>query len=216
MDFSTIIDDLWRLDAPKALGDVVEALLGAILVDSNWNYSVVKKVVIHLLDEVLGYVKPDMPMDPTSEFLLWVARRGCTEVSFRKDSSSPEVSPRKDQAFVVVHGVDVGSPTIIRPKASPVLGRATASVNARKLLEDPNSEFFFDKLCTCTLKQKKENPELYRAAIDLTSEEADLNLETVEGFATASQDLLIREAVGSAKQDDDEEESGQDDTVEED
>ncbi|KAG8856530.1 Dicer-like protein 1 [Serendipita sp. 411] len=220
MEFTEIVDDLWRLDAPKALGDVVEALLGAVFVDSNWEYSVVKRVVIHLLDEVLGYVHPDMPMDPTSEFLLWVAKRKCTEVTFRKDSSSPEIAPRKDQVSVVVHGVDVGSPTIIKPKTTPALGRAMASSNARQLLEDPTSEFFFDKLCTCTIEEKERNPELYQAAIDLTSDEADINLETVEGFATASQDLLIREATNVEStdlveevSDPDERDSDSDDTV---
>ena len=83
MSFEQIIEDLWKLDAPKAIGDVVEALLGAVFVDSGWNYEAANRVTLHLLEEVLQLVHPDMPSDPTTEFLLWVGRYGCTQVKYR-------------------------------------------------------------------------------------------------------------------------------------
>ncbi len=83
MDFTQIIDNIWRLDAPKALGDIVEGLLGAVFVDSGWSYDVVKQVALHLLEEVLAYVHPEMPLDPTSEFMIWVAKHGCTQAKYR-------------------------------------------------------------------------------------------------------------------------------------
>jgi len=83
MTFEQIIEVLWKLDAPKAIGDVVEALLGAVFVDSGWSYDVANTVALHLLKEVLQLVHPDMPCDPTTEFLLWVGRYGCTQVKYR-------------------------------------------------------------------------------------------------------------------------------------
>lgn len=83
MSFEQIIEVLWKLDAPKAIGDVVEALLGAVFVDSGWSYDVANRVALHLLEEVLQLVHPDMPSDPTTEFLLWVGRHGCNHVKYR-------------------------------------------------------------------------------------------------------------------------------------
>lgn len=83
MDFPEVIDKVWKLDSPKALSDVVESLLGAVFVDSGWRYDVVRDVALHLLQEALEYVHVDMPSDPTSEFLMWVGRRGCTQVCYR-------------------------------------------------------------------------------------------------------------------------------------
>lgn len=83
MTFEQIIDVLWRLDAPKAIGDVVEALLGAVFIDSGWRYDVADRVALHLLEDVLNFVHPDMRSDPTTEFLLWVGRHGCNQVRYR-------------------------------------------------------------------------------------------------------------------------------------
>lgn len=83
MSYADIIDSIWKLEAPKALSDVVEALLGAILIDSGWSYDIVCAVVLHLFDEVLEVVHPNMPADPASEFMLWVGRYGCTQVKYK-------------------------------------------------------------------------------------------------------------------------------------
>ncbi|PVG02206.1 hypothetical protein CPB86DRAFT_614430 [Serendipita vermifera] len=192
MDFSQVVDNIWNLDPPKAISDVVEALIGAVFKDSGWRYDIVSSVVMRLLDEVIAYVHPDMPADPTSEFCLWVGRYGCTQVHYR-DSSNPATSARKDQLFVTVHDVDVGPATIIPAKSSVVLARAKASIQAQQLLEDPMSEFSFEKLCTCSQKEKADHASLYRAAGDLVLDDTDLNPETNEGFATDAQLLLLRQ-----------------------
>jgi hypothetical protein len=110
----------------------------------------------------------------------------------RRCSSSEEVAPRKDHVYVVVHDIDIGSPSKIEPKKSAVLARASAAIQARQLLGDPQSEFAFDKLCTCTKKDKVENVKLYRDAADLISDETDLDPETAEGFAIDGQSKLAK------------------------
>ena len=109
--------------------------------------------------------------------------------------------------FVVVHGVDIGPPAYIPPKTTAVLARAMASLSAKALLEDPDSPFHFDKLCTCSSTDKVENAAAYRAAADLATDENDLNTETVEGFATSAQSELARMSGGA----DSIEESGDED-----
>jgi endoribonuclease Dicer len=83
MSFEEIIDSIWRIEVPKALSDVVEALLGAVLIDSGWNYDAVREVVMRVFDNVLEYVHPNMPAAPAAEFMLWVARYGCTQVKYK-------------------------------------------------------------------------------------------------------------------------------------
>jgi hypothetical protein len=110
----------------------------------------------------------------------------------RKCSSSEEIAPRKDHLYVVVHDVNIGPPSKIEPKKSAVLARASASIQAQELLSDPHSEFAFDKLCTCTKKEKVENTKLYREAADLISDETDVDPETAEGFAIDAQSRLAK------------------------
>lgn len=117
--------------------------------------------------------------------------------------------------FVVVHGTDVGSATFVPPRTSGVVSRAAASLAARELLEDEMSEFAFSKLCTCTKREKKEKCALYRAAGDLNVDEADVNEETIEGFAIAAQNVLREmketvDEVGSQIDDEDDKGSGSD------
>ena len=40
---------MWHLDTPKGLSDVIEALLGAVLIDSSHDYEVTREVVLRLL-----------------------------------------------------------------------------------------------------------------------------------------------------------------------
>jgi len=110
----------------------------------------------------------------------------------RRCSSSEEVAPRKDHVYVVVHDVNIGPPSKIEPKKSAVLARASAAIQARQLLDDPHSEFAFDKLCTCTKKEKVENTKRYREAVDLVTDETDLDPETAEGFAIKAQSKLAK------------------------
>ena len=69
MSFAEVVDSMWHLDTPKGLSDVIEALLGAILIDSSYAYEVTCEVVLRLLKEPLEYVHPQMADDPIREFL---------------------------------------------------------------------------------------------------------------------------------------------------
>lgn len=118
--------------------------------------------------------------------------------------------------FVVVHDIDIGPPAYIPPKTTAVLARAMASLNAQALLGDPESPFFFDKVCNCSIKDKVENAALYRAAADLTTNENDVDAETVEGFATSAQTELAKNgddnvSVNSEENDEDEDEDEDED-----
>ena len=83
MSFVKVINSMWHLNTPKGFSDVIEALLGVVLIDSSYAYKVTREVVLRLLKEPLEYVHPQMADDPIHEFLKWVGRFGCGQVPFR-------------------------------------------------------------------------------------------------------------------------------------
>lgn len=83
MSYTEVVDSMWRLDIPKALSDVVEALMGAVLIDSHYDYELAREIGLRLLKEPLEYVHPQLADDPIHEFLKWVGKFGCGQVRFR-------------------------------------------------------------------------------------------------------------------------------------
>jgi endoribonuclease Dicer len=78
-----IVTKGWKHDPPKALSDALESTLGAVLVDMAWNYDRASAVVHYVLEEVLEVLTPDLPKDPVSELMTWVAKSGCHHIRFQ-------------------------------------------------------------------------------------------------------------------------------------
>jgi endoribonuclease Dicer len=72
----------WRYDPPKAISDVFESVMGAVLVDSAFNYERAAAVVEYVMEDVLLALSPSLGRDPISELVVWLASSGCTKVSF--------------------------------------------------------------------------------------------------------------------------------------
>ena len=77
-----IIKRGWRYDPPKALSDVFESVMGAILVDSGYNYERASTVVENVMQDVLVALSPSVSRDPISELMEWAAGLGCTKVTY--------------------------------------------------------------------------------------------------------------------------------------
>ena len=80
--YADLIVDDWKLDPPKVLGDVFESVIGAVLVDSNFDYDVAAQVVKNMMEDVLHLLHPDIPPDPVSQFYIWVGKSRCQKVRF--------------------------------------------------------------------------------------------------------------------------------------
>lgn len=78
-----IIKRGWRYDPPKALSDVFESVVGAVLVDSGYNYEKAAAVVENVMQDVLVALSPSVSRDPVSELMEWAASSGCTAITFR-------------------------------------------------------------------------------------------------------------------------------------
>lgn len=73
-----LIDLTWTFDAPKVLGDVFEAVLGAVFVDSGFDIDVVSKVLEGLYGEILPLVLSDREIrDPYTQLFQLAQRKKC-------------------------------------------------------------------------------------------------------------------------------------------
>lgn len=90
----------WKQDPPKALSDVLESVLGALFVDADYNYDKVAPIVEAVLADLLAVLRPDLPKDPVTEFMIWAAKSGCRCVSF-SCVSSLSCSPSSQRSRVL-------------------------------------------------------------------------------------------------------------------
>lgn len=196
--YEDVIQNVWKYDPPKVLGDIFESVIGAVFVDSGYNFELTTKIANLALEDVLPLVHLDMPKDPVSNLYVFVGKAGCCKIRFksvshslylelfsppsRKVQSNPEVK-RNDSIEVLVHDTVVAGPILASTLA---LARATASVEALAVLQDEGSEHSLHKLCGCILlgKEASSRPREER--------EKDLDNETEEGF-TALSNLRIDE-----------------------
>lgn len=77
-----IVNKGWKYDPPKALSDVFESVMGAIFVDTGYDYDKTAAVVEYVMEDVLSVLSPSLTKDPVSDLLEWAGKAGCTEVVF--------------------------------------------------------------------------------------------------------------------------------------
>ena len=74
----------WKYDPPKALSDVLESLIGAVLVDSTYDFEQTAAVVEVVMSDMLDVLTTNLPHGPVSEFMVWAATAGCKRISFQQ------------------------------------------------------------------------------------------------------------------------------------
>ncbi|GJE87973.1 hypothetical protein PsYK624_040560 [Phanerochaete sordida] len=177
-----IIHSGWKHDPPKAISDVLESVLGAVLVDTHYDFEKTSVVAENVLRGLLVVLSPDMPRDPVSELMVWIARQGCMKISFQK-SQSQSTMKRNDSMSIIVHDFAVVGPI---PAQNISLAKGLAAERARQVLEDPDSPYHLSKICDC--KEEREAL-IAREAAEL-DEAKKLDDETVEGFAALARAAL--------------------------
>ncbi|KAI8999078.1 hypothetical protein BD414DRAFT_527097 [Trametes punicea] len=173
----------WKQDPPKALSDVFESVMGALLVDCDWNYDKAASIIEMVMDDLLVKLRPDLPRDPISQLMVWVAQSGCNCVSFAKSQSRPELR-RQDSMSVLVHGIMVAGPI---PAPNLSMAKGLAAEEARRVLDDPESPHHLSRVCICgkEVTMKEDSTE---APEDVDKDELDD--ETDEGFAMLARILF--------------------------
>lgn len=80
MSYADVVNQAWKMDPPKALGDILEAVVGAIYVDCGFDIDIVDAILEDIMKEVVEILHPKMQLDPISELMIWSARHGCDKV----------------------------------------------------------------------------------------------------------------------------------------
>ncbi|KZO95256.1 P-loop containing nucleoside triphosphate hydrolase protein [Calocera viscosa TUFC12733] len=142
--YSELAAKWWEYDPPKALNDVLEAILGALLVDSNYDIDVCNPVLSRLFKDTLPLGHPDIPLHPVMELYIWSSRHGCRGIHFEK-SCQREESTTNDTSHVFVHDIEISRST----RDSLSVAKCFAAYEARAILSDPANDKALIKLCNC-------------------------------------------------------------------
>ncbi|KAG6887655.1 hypothetical protein C0992_011325 [Termitomyces sp. T32_za158] len=160
-----IVEQGWKYDPPKALSDVFESVMGAVLVDSAYNYDKAASVAEHAMEEILSVLSPSLVWDPVTTLGQWVARAGCSKVTIEKKKELRN-GIEKDGTVVLVHGVIIVGPIVT---ASQSVSRFIASDRALALLKDSGCVHSLLKLCNCQkTKRDKDDTLSNDVATDVT------------------------------------------------
>ena len=187
----------WKYDPPKALSDVLESLVGAVLVDSAYNFEKTALVVEVVMSDVLAVLTTNLPRDPVSELMVWAATGGCKRIAFqqvpqghslirtdnyfsscRKSQSNAELR-RNDSVSVIVHEHVVAGPITA---SNLSLSKGLAAERARAILGDPSHEMSLVRLCDCRRAAEERMDICPEPPGDQTSQK--VTDETEEGFAS--------------------------------
>ncbi|KAG9118827.1 Dicer-like protein 1 [Ceratobasidium sp. 392] len=143
-----ILRSCWKIDAPKPISDVFESIFGAVFVDSSFDLELTFTVIDRVMSNIMQFVSPNMPGDPTSELVRWVASQGCEaqgSTIFRTSSSKESLAGAKDTVETVVHGRTIALITAATAKlARPMAAQATLDI-----LKDETHQYALCKICTC-------------------------------------------------------------------
>ncbi|KAF8919201.1 hypothetical protein CPB85DRAFT_883500 [Mucidula mucida] len=138
----------WKYHPPKALSDFFESVMGAVLVDSGFDYeraaAVVEGVMACLLDEV----SPSLKQDPVTELHHWVAKVGCRmkpTFSFHPKGSRVGVA-------VSLHDVHLVGPVVSAFKPT---AKFAVAERALALLKDSTKATNLQHICACGKLQDK-------------------------------------------------------------
>ncbi|ESK86769.1 type iii restriction enzyme [Moniliophthora roreri MCA 2997] len=144
----TIVRDGWRYDPPKAISDVFEAIMGAVFIDSGYNYEVTAGVVERVMQEVLEVLSPIVCLDPVSILTKWVAGNKCRlKVEFR-----PQTKEAGDREGIEarLHGVLLAGPIV---SSSMSVAKNMTAEGALDALQELGGERALVRICTCGVEK---------------------------------------------------------------
>ncbi|TFK69658.1 hypothetical protein BDN72DRAFT_888239 [Pluteus cervinus] len=171
----------WRYDPPKALCDVFESVIGAVLVDSGYDYERTAAVAEMVMEEVLEALSPQLKKDPVSELVEWAAANGCTAVKFEKRDVE-KVTARGIGIAVVLHGVTVAGPIL---SSSLTVARFVAAERALSVIQNTDSPKAIKKICLCGTSMDidevyQDEDDYYQLNATFPYEDHDAEAEEVE------------------------------------
>lgn len=149
MPYSEIVARYWSLQPPKVLGDLLESVIGAVFVDSGFRLEAVWAVLDRVMSPMVAELHPDLPLDPTSEMMQYLAKRGCTRVRFKK-AEVTDSDVREYVVRVLVHETELVAPV-------PAFTRPLAQAFSCDALQKACEAGLIDLATLCTCKEDRLN-----------------------------------------------------------
>ncbi|KAF9009493.1 type III restriction enzyme [Cyathus striatus] len=140
-----IVNKGWRYDPPKVVSDIFESVMGAVLIDSGYNYELAAAVVEHAMEDVLSLLSPSVAKDPVSELTEWAGAFGCTKLAFSKVLK--EGTTVRYGISILVHDHVVVGPIV---SASIGVAKFVAAERALAVLRDSSSNKHLSCFCECS------------------------------------------------------------------
>ncbi|KAG6845200.1 hypothetical protein H0H87_012527 [Tephrocybe sp. NHM501043] len=145
-DGQDIVERGWKYDPPKALSDAFESVMGAVLVDSAYNYDKAAAVVEHVMEDVISVLSPSIAWDPVTNLRQWITQAGCSKLTTQKKTRLRNGIQREGVA-VLVHGTMIVGPIVA---ISQSVSKFVASERALALLRDSEGGAeLLSQLCDC-------------------------------------------------------------------
>ncbi|KAF8758840.1 Dicer dimerization domain [Rhizoctonia solani] len=146
-----ILQICWKIDAPKAISDVFEAIFGAIYVDSSFNLELTFEHIHRVMANIMEYVTPVMQGTQLRSWFAGSRHRAAKPKGARYSAST------NDTVETTVHGRTISRVTAATSK----LARPMAAEQALNILTDETHDYALSKICSCPrakLKRKASDP----------------------------------------------------------
>lgn len=169
---ASVLDDLpWMWDPPKVLGDILEAVLGAIFVDDGLRLDEVFRVLDSVFKDVTPHLRNIEKRDPYSKIIMDVQSRHCKEVKIKcvrfqlreallSDGTAslrviPTAHPKSQnpayEATATFHG---DRQLATRTSSSKAVARQLAARDTLEFLQSPAGDALFAE-CTCAADEAR-------------------------------------------------------------
>ncbi|RGB34312.1 hypothetical protein C1646_653906 [Rhizophagus diaphanus] len=156
-DNGETVGEYWSdLDVPKVMSDVVESMLGAVFVDSEFDPDVPQRVFDKWIAPVLNeHVTPDtLKVHPVKRLTEYFQKGGCTMLLLRNHTTEgPEAqeSPDSQGCTIFIH-----DDAVSHAKSNNV--RSARKMAAQIILDKIDSDAdYFKRTCTCVALPKVIN-----------------------------------------------------------
>ncbi|CAG8559865.1 22395_t:CDS:2 [Racocetra persica] len=136
------VGEYWsELDVPKVMSDVVESMMGAIFVDSEFDPAALQNVFDKWIKPILTeHVTPEtLKVHPVKKLTEYMQKEGCLELLLRNHTSEESDT---QQCTIFIHETPVAH-------ASSTNIRSARKLAAQEILDKIDDPKFLDNICTC-------------------------------------------------------------------
>ncbi|GAA5979009.1 hypothetical protein JCM5350_004204 [Sporobolomyces pararoseus] len=175
-------DLIWVWSPPKVLGDVFEAILAVIFIDSGFDLDTVFAVLDKIYEDIMPFVATETERrDPHSRLLMWKDVHACRQINITLVRSEPTTppTPASYTSTITFHSTQIAHQSV----TTKSVARQLAASEALVVLEGEGG-----RVCDCKERKMKEKLESKAAeeklveeiAMEIECEEVESEMEAID------------------------------------